>query len=59
VVNVQAKSVGVTVIWSAVASVIALTVAKFTVGLRVNEDDEHTGLDVTAHGEEAYNSEGH
>lgn len=56
---VQAKSVGVTVIWSAVASVIALTVAKFTVGLRVNEDDEHTGLDVTAHGEEAYNSEGH
>jgi ammonium transporter, Amt family len=54
----QTKSVLVTIGWSAVASVIALTVAKVAVGLRVSEDDERTGLDRTSHGEEAYNTEG-
>lgn len=58
-VLVQIKSVGVTAIWSAVAAAIALTVAKFTVGLRVSEDVEHSGLDISEHGEEAYNAEGH
>jgi len=55
----QIKSVGFTAVWSAVAAVIALLVAKFTVGLRVSEDVEHTGLDLSEHGEEAYNAEGH
>jgi len=53
-VLIQAKAVGVTIIWSTVASVIALTVAKFTVGLRVDEGDEETGLDQSSHGESAY-----
>lgn len=50
----QVLSVLVTVGWSGVVSVIALLVAKFTVGLRVSEQDEATGLDTTSHGETAY-----
>jgi len=56
-VFVQFKSIVVTILWSAIASVIALMVAKFTVGLRVDEDVENTGLDLKEHGEEAYNTE--
>ncbi|HMP84796.1 MAG TPA: ammonia channel protein, partial [Verrucomicrobiota bacterium] len=54
----QFKSVIVTVIWSAVVSVIALTIAKAVVGLRVSEEVEHAGLDLSEHGEEAYHSGG-
>ena len=53
-VIIQVKSILVTVIWSTIASVIALSVAKFTVGLRVDEGDEETGLDQSSHGESAY-----
>jgi Amt family ammonium transporter len=53
-VIIQAKAVGFTIVWSTIASVIALTVAKFTVGLRVDEEDEETGLDQSSHGESAY-----
>lgn len=53
----QVKSVVVTIVWSGVVSVVALTIAKVTVGLRVSEDEEHSGLDLTYHGEEAYNTE--
>jgi Amt family ammonium transporter len=38
-----------------VVSVIALLIVKAVVGLRVPEDEEREGLDVTAHGEKAYN----
>jgi len=55
---VQAKSVIVTVVWSAVAAVIALFVAKILCrGIRVDEDTEHGGLDRSEHSEEAYNWE--
>jgi Amt family ammonium transporter len=55
---VQAKSVMLTIGWSAIAAVIALTLAKVICrGLRVDEDIEHGGLDRTDHGEEAYNWE--
>jgi Amt family ammonium transporter len=50
----QFKSVLVTVAWSAIVSVIALTIAKVVVGLRVTEEVEHAGLDLAEHGEEAY-----
>ena len=50
----QAGSVAITIVWSAAAAIIALTVAKFTVGLRVDESDEERGLDQTSHGESAY-----
>ncbi len=50
----QVLSVLVTVGWSGVVSVIALLIAKYTVGLRVPEQEENTGLDTTTHGETAY-----
>jgi Amt family ammonium transporter len=54
-VLVQAKAVGVAVIWSAVVTAIALFVVKMVVGLRVTEEEERVGLDIAAHGETAYN----
>lgn len=44
-----------TIAWSGVAALIAFSVAKFTVGLRVDEKSEESGLDQTTHGESAYN----
>ncbi len=54
-VAAQAKGVAVTIVWSAVVSVIALLIVKVLVGLRVKEDEEREGLDLTSHGERAYN----
>jgi Amt family ammonium transporter len=54
---IQIKAVGVTVVWSGAVAFIALMIAKVTVGLRVSEDEEQSGLDITYHGEEAYNSD--
>ena len=52
---IQAKAVGVTVVWSGVVSLIAYKVVDMTIGLRVSEDDEREGLDIASHGETAYN----
>jgi ammonium transporter, Amt family len=54
-VIVQAKAVGIAVIWSAVVTAVALLIVKMVVGLRVPEDEEREGLDITSHGESAYN----
>ena len=54
-VLVQAKAVGVTVVWSAVVAAASLFIVKMVVGLRVPEDEEREGLDITSHGESAYN----
>jgi len=52
----QTLSVLVTIGWSAVVATIALLVAKLLCGgLRVNEDDEATGLDLSEHDERGYN----
>ena len=51
----QAKAVGVTVVWSGVVAFIAYKIADIVVGLRVPEEQEREGLDITAHGESAYN----
>jgi ammonium transporter, Amt family len=51
----QIMAVGITVVFSAVASLVILYIIKFTIGLRVTETEEEEGLDVTQHGEEAYN----
>ena len=53
---VQAKSVVITVIWTAVASYIILKIAAMFGGLRVDEDDEQEGLDLSQHGERGYHS---
>ena len=52
----QALGVLIAVIWSGVVSFVALTIVKAVVGLRVPAVDERQGLDVTTHGENAYNS---
>ena len=51
---IQAQGVIVTVIWSAVVSYIAFKLVDVIIGLRVPEDQEREGLDVTSHGESAY-----
>ncbi len=51
---IQAKGVGVTIVWSGVVSLIAYKLVDLTIGLRVPEDDEREGLDITSHGETAY-----
>jgi len=51
---IQAKAVGVTVIWTAVVAFIAFKIADIIVGLRVAEESEREGLDITEHGESAY-----
>jgi Amt family ammonium transporter len=51
----QAKAVLVTVIWSGVVAFIALKIADILIGMRVPEEEEREGLDITAHGESAYN----
>jgi len=53
---VQAKSIGITVIWCGVISFILFKIIDATMGLRVNEEDERAGLDATSHGESAYRS---
>ncbi len=50
----QAKGVLVTVVWSGVVAYIAFKVADLVLGLRVPEEEEREGLDITAHGESAY-----
>jgi Amt family ammonium transporter len=44
-----------TVIYSAVITLIILKVIDLTIGLRVRDDEEVTGLDLSLHGEEGYN----
>ncbi len=51
---IQAKAVGVTVVWSAVVAFIAFKLADAFVGLRVTEEEEREGLDINSHGETAY-----
>jgi ammonium transporter, Amt family len=51
---VQAKAVGVTILWSGVVAFIAFKLVDLTIGLRVTEEDEREGLDTAAHGEAAY-----
>ena len=53
---VQFKAVGLTVIWSAVVAYVCYKIVDMTVGLRVTEEQEREGLDVSAHGESAYRS---
>lgn len=53
-VLIQLMSVVITVIWSGVVAYISFKIADKLVGLRVSEEEEHDGLDLTTHGERAY-----
>ncbi len=52
---IQIHGVLVAIIWSGVVAFVALMICKFTVGLRVTENEEREGLDIASHGERAYN----
>ena len=51
---VQLKAVAVTVVWSALVAYAAFKIVDLTIGLRVSEEDERQGLDISTHGETAY-----
>ena len=53
-VTSQAWGVGVAILWSGIVSLIGYKVVDLIVGLRVPEEEEREGLDITAHGESAY-----
>ena len=51
----QLLSIIVTIVWSGVLSFIILKIVDATVGLRVEEDEERQGLDLSQHNERGYN----
>jgi ammonium transporter, Amt family len=53
---IQLQGVLVTIVWSGVVSFVAFKLVDMIVGLRVAEDEEREGLDITSHGESAYHS---
>ncbi|HEY7798423.1 MAG TPA: ammonium transporter [Hyphomonadaceae bacterium] len=53
-VTAQAMGVGLTVVWSAVASTIVWFVVKILTGGRVSQEIEEEGIDINEHGEAAY-----
>jgi Amt family ammonium transporter len=52
---IQAKAVGLTVLWSGVVAFLSYKLVDLTIGLRVAEEEEREGLDINSHGETAYN----
>ena len=54
---IQAIGVAAYGAWAVVTSLIVLTILKKTIGLRVSEEDEKAGLDISEHDEEAFNRE--
>src|SRR6202171_6289953 len=52
---IQAQAVGVTFVWTAVVAFVSFKIVDLVIGLRVPEEQEREGLDVTSHGETAYN----
>jgi Amt family ammonium transporter len=54
-VMTQLWAVGVTVLWTGVVSAILFYALKFSMGLRPAEEAEREGLDLSDHGERAYN----
>ena len=51
---IQLKAVLLTIVWSGVVSLVAYKIVDMVIGLRVPEDEEREGLDITSHGETAY-----
>jgi Amt family ammonium transporter len=53
-VTSQLWGVGTVILWSGIVAFICYKIVDVLVGLRVPEDEEREGLDITAHGESAY-----
>ena len=52
---VQAGAVGIAILWSGIGSAIAFLIVRLLMPLRRSHDEEREGLDLTEHGERAYN----
>src|SRR5256885_3414522 len=52
---IQFQGVLTTYVWSAVVAFICYKIVDVVIGLRVSEEDEREGLDISSHGETAYN----
>ncbi len=53
---IQAKAVGLTIVWTAVVAFVAFKIVDMVIGLRVTQDEEREGLDIASHGESAYHA---
>jgi ammonium transporter, Amt family len=51
---IQAKAVGITIVWTAVVAFVSFKIVDLVIGLRVPEEEEREGLDISSHGESAY-----
>jgi Amt family ammonium transporter len=51
---IQLKGVLLTIVWSGVVSLVAYKIVDLVIGLRVTEEEEREGLDISSHGETAY-----
>jgi Amt family ammonium transporter len=54
---IQLKAAGFTILFVGVGTYVILQLIRLVMPLRVNDIQEQQGLDINAHGEEAYNSE--
>ena len=54
---IQLQAIGFTLLWVAIGTTAVLLVIKQFLPLRVSSLEEQQGLDINAHGEEAYNTE--
>jgi Amt family ammonium transporter len=52
--GIQATGLGVTILWSAAATVLIALLVRATIGLRVSDEQESEGMDRSEHGENAY-----
>jgi ammonium transporter, Amt family len=52
--RIQLQAVCLVTVWTATVAFIGFRIVKQLVGLRVPEEDEREGLDITSHGERAY-----
>ncbi len=50
----QLWGVGTTIVWSGLVALVAYKLVDMVIGLRVPEEEEREGLDITSHGETAY-----
>jgi len=53
----QAIANGVTIVYSGVVTALILLALKATVGIRVSEEEENVGLDISEHAETAYHAD--
>jgi Amt family ammonium transporter len=51
----QAAGVGATLVWSGVLTFVIIKVVDGMIGIRVSDEEETTGLDLSLHNEQGFN----